>query len=187
MKIYFYTSNNDDQSKDIIKYIKRIDFDLSTNITEGSTQDQSLDKIDALVVQGKKLDSKSGYLIALSLSQNKEVLVLLPKGSKADNTLHDLQQDKNFIKKLKVIFYTPESLAKDVIDWMQILDKDSVRDLVNIKYTLRVSSKISDYLNWKSKQLKMRKADWLRQQIKNMIEQDKKYQEFSEKKFSIDK
>ena len=90
-------------------------------------------------------------------------------------------------KRLKIIFYTSESLEKDIIDWMQILDKDSVRDLVNIKYTLRVSSKISEYLNWKAKQLKMRKADWLRQQIKDMIEKDKEYQEFLGKKFSIDR
>ncbi len=187
MKIYFYTSSINSQSKDIIKYIKRIGFDLSTNITEGNIQDQSLDKIDTLVVQGQKLDGKSGYLIALSLSQNKEVLVLLPKGNKPDSTLYDLQQDKNFSKRLKIIFYTSESLEKDIIDWMQILDKDSVRDLVNIKYTLRVSSKISEYLNWKAKQLKMRKADWLRQQIKDMIEKDKEYQEFLGKKFSIDR
>ena len=186
MNIYFYTNNNDDQAKDIVKYIKRIGFAVFTNISEGNIKDKSLDKIDALVVHGHKFDSKTGYLIALSLSQNKEVLVLLPQGSKVDSTLHDLQQDKNFIKKLKVVFYKQENLEKSIIDWLQILDKDSVRDLVNIKYTLRVSSKISEYLNWKSKQLKMRKADWLRQEIKEMMEQDKEYQKFLEKKFVVD-
>ena len=55
--------------------------------------------------------------------------------------------------------------------------------MFNIKYTLRISRRISDYLNWKSKKVDMPKADWLRNKIKDVIERDDDYQQYLQDRY----
>jgi len=184
MKVYFYSNNPAEakENKEIIRYLKRAGVTVGSNL---SGQTEMKNKLDALIVQGKKLDAKASYLMALTLSQGKDVLCLLPKGVKADEALSGLQSDDNFGQKLHLKFYQPDGLLDQVISFIKSLDQDSLRDLANIKYTLRLSSKISDYLNWKAKIKKMRKADWLRQQINQIMDNDTQYKKFLEDKFDI--
>ena len=67
---------------------------------------------------------------------------------------------------------------------MNIIDNDSIRNLFNIKYTLRISGKIADYLNWKADNKNVKKADWIRDQIQQIMQDDAAYQEFLKNKFN---
>ena len=188
MRIYFYTNQASGQVKEMFSYLRRVGMivvsNLSSQVQQKSTsQELPLDKVDTLIVEGAKLDTKSAYLIATGLSQNKNVLCLLPQGSKIDATLKNLQADSNFGKRLKIEFYTDKNWQDILSTFLQSLDKKSVRELFNIKYTLRISSKISDFLNWKARQVGVRKADWLRDQIQAIIKQDADYQKFLKTRF----
>jgi len=98
-----------------------------------------------------------------------------------------LQTDSNFAKKLHVIFYQPADLQEKILNFLRLLDQDNLRDLFNIKYTLRVSRKINDYLNWKADKLSVRKADWLRDRIQDIIKDDSGYQKHLAEKYKLNK
>ena len=143
-----------------------------------------MDKVDAFVFQGDKLDTKASYLIALVLAQNKEVLCLVPDGDKLDSSWQDLEADSKLAKKIHIELYDETSLKEKVLSFLKIIDNDSIRNLFNIKYTLRISGKIADYLNWKADQKNVKKADWIRDRIQQIIKEDEVYQEFLKNKFN---
>ncbi|MBT4849556.1 hypothetical protein HON36_01750 [Candidatus Parcubacteria bacterium] len=186
MKIYFYSSDKTIDSKHVERYLKQVGIEIVDDSKGGINQDASVKpfgKMEALIFQGKNLDARAGYLIALALSQNKEVFCLLPNGNKIDGTLQSLKDDKNFNKRLKIEFYQNTDLKQKIFDFLKTLDKGDIRDLFNIKYTLRISRRISDYLNWKSKKVDMPKADWLRNKIKDVIERDDDYQQYLQDRY----
>ena len=190
MRLYFYTNEiiNNQEAKAIMGYLKRAEINIFSNLSlkaeaKGFSQDQPLDKMDALIFQGKKLDAKSSYLVALVLSQGKEVLCLIPQGTKLDDAWQILKSDSNLSAKLHLEFYSQDNLEDKVFDFLKSLDSGSIKDLFNIKYTLRVSGKLADYLNWKAKKLNTKKADWLRDQIQAMMADDADYQKFLKNKF----
>lgn len=189
MKIYFYSNQylNNQDAKDIMVYLKKAGADIVSNLSptgERSAGDRSLDKVDAFVFQGDRLDTKASYLIALVLAQNKEVLCLFPQGAKLDTSLKDLEADSKLAKKIHIELYKEDSLKEKILDFLKIIDNDSIRNLFNIKYTLRISGKIADYLNWKADQENIKKADWIRDQIQQTIKEDEVYQEFLKNKFN---
>lgn len=189
MKIYFYSNQylNNPDAKDIMLYFKRAGADVSNNLSpsgEGSVAGGSLDRVDAFVFQGEKLDTKASYLIALVLAQNKEVLCLLPRGAKLDASLKDLEADSKLAKKIHIELYDKVNLKEKVLSFLKIIDNGTIRNLFNIKYTLRISGKIADYLNWKSDKENIKKADWIRDQIQRVVQEDEEYQKFLKKKFN---
>lgn len=191
MKIYFHreASASIMDAKNITKYLKQAGVDLLSDQSAKAKQNnvvavQPLEKVNALIVQAKKLDAQSGYLIALALTQNKHVLCLLPQNTRLDASMDEL---KNNSKYLSIQFYDEKNLPDKIFDFLKFFDKSSFNDVVNIKYTLRLSSRISDYLDWKSKTENMPKADWLRDKIKDMMKLDKEYNDFLKNKFDLEK
>ncbi|MFA5127362.1 MAG: hypothetical protein WC465_05210 [Patescibacteria group bacterium] len=189
MKLYFYSPQNNADSQLAMSALKQAGVSLSSNLLPARNlpkgKEESLTKVDGLLVLAKNFDPQAAYLIALTLSQNRPVLCLLPKGQAPDKTLQSLQAQPNFAKKLRIDFYEPAQIKAPVIVWLQSLDQDSLRNLFNIKYTLRLSAKISDYLNWKAKQTSMTGADWLRQQIQDAMDKDSDYQQVLKNKFKV--
>ncbi|MBU1202962.1 hypothetical protein KKH39_02900 [Patescibacteria group bacterium] len=183
MKIYFYTNQelNNTDAKEIINHLRRADIEVISSLS--SSSDTQLERVDAFVFQGQKFDTKAGYLTALALAQSKEVLCLLPSGSKIDSSLASLRDNRNLAKHLLVEFYTDSDLSDKLEKFLTKLDKKTIRDLFNIKYTLRVSGKINDYLNWKAREKSVKKADWIRDNIQDLMKNDEKYQDFLKNKF----
>lgn len=191
MKVYFYSNNkNEKEAQAIVSYLKRVGIKVMKGSSEQNkekdlSKDLALSKIDALIIQASSLDAQAGYLIALALAQSKNVLCLLPEGKTPDSTLRSLKADKSFTKKLYIEFYKTDNLTEKVSQFLQLLDKHDMKELFNIKYTLRISRKINDYLNWKAKKVNMRKADWLRERVRELMKSDKEYQEFVKGKFKL--
>ena len=184
MIVYFYNDKTLDESvvRQATKILKQAGVDILGHTSHGS--EQSMDKVDALVFLGASLDARASYLVASCLAQGKEVLCLVPKGKKIDDTLGSLQADEILGKKLHLEVFA-DDLSQPIVGFLKLLDKDSVRDLFNIKYTLRVSRRIADYLNWKSEKVSMKKADWLRAQIQQIIDNDQDFKDYKAKKFEI--
>ena len=185
MTIYFYSNEkNQTIGKEMIQHLKRSGAMVISNLlTSQSTGDLSLEEVDALIILGDELDANGSYFVAWALSQNKHILFLLSKQPSANQTLQTLKKNKNFSDKVNIVIYQPDDLQQILLDFLQKLDQDSGRDAVNIKYTLRISPKISDFLTWKAKHDEIRKADWLRKLITEMMQNDQAYQQFLNKKY----
>lgn len=179
MKVYFHLENSADvlDSKDIIKYLKQASVELINTSQDG----QVLDKVDALIVQAKQLDAQSGYMVAMALTQNKQVLCLLPENTRLDNSMDKLKKDS---KLLHIKFYNSHNLQQHIFDFIKLFDDANFSNAVNIKYTLRLSHRIATYLNWKAEQTGVKKADWLREQVSDIMEKDQEYKEYLKNKFS---
>ncbi len=189
MKIYFYSPQASSEASLVSNYLKQAGVSLLSNLApvlkKNKDNSEGALKVDALLILAKNLDTQAAYLLALVLAQNRPVLCLLPKGSKLDSTLENLNQQANFAKKLQISFYQDSDLKQQVIAWLQTLDQGKLRNLFNIKYTLRLSGKISDYLNWKASDANMSGADWLRQLIQDNMDNDTAYQTVLKNKYKL--
>lgn len=181
MMIYFHSNNPDSKdAKQVIEYLKKLGIDLAM----AKNQLASLAEVDALLVQGDALDTNANYFIALAIAENKPVLCLLSKKIN-DQTVVALETNKNFQNKVKLVFYKEEDLTDNIITFLRELDAQAGQEVANIKYTLRINQKISNYLNWKIGNAKRKKANWLRDKLQLMMEQDQGYQKYLQDKFKI--
>lgn len=183
MMIYFYSNGSQEIAKDILQYFKKAKIDVLSNLNKGKSS-ESLADIEALVIFGD-LDDRASYFMALALSQNKSVLFLPAKEQYNFSQLKNWQASPNFKEKITVKVWHAKEVFGDLANFLQTLDKDSGRDMIHLKYTLRISPKISDYLIWKSKDTNKKKADMIREIILQMMEDDKNYQNFLQEKFKL--
>lgn len=193
MHIYFYSnaSDQDQNSQQILQYLRRVGATVSSETatkklaTEAGTL--SMDKVDALVIYAQRLDAQAGYWLAWAVSKNKDVLCLLPEGSKLDTALEHLLTDQVASKKLHLERYQAKDVLEKVANFLETFGQENLAELYNIKYTLRLSRKINEYLDWKSVVTKIDKATWLRQNIQGLMEADKDWQGYLSTKFKISK
>ncbi|MAF13639.1 MAG: hypothetical protein CMI53_01970 [Parcubacteria group bacterium] len=157
------------------------------NVTGFSSQDLEkieqtgevlLEKMDGLVIEGSKSLAESGYLIAIALTHKKPILYLSEKGKQINKNLQHLKKDKNTAKYLNLEYYTDNSLHKIILEFLQKVEKGEGREVPNIKFTLRITSRIERYLHWKTHNTKTTKADFLREWIERLIDDDEGYQKF---------
>ena len=191
MNIYFYSSRGlvSRQAREVVFFLKKAGMTVVGDDFKGkpATEDGLLPKAEAMIFMGQSLDERASYLLAFHLAQNKKVLCLLPSGSPLDAGLSGLKDSDSLSQRLSLEFYTAKNVLEKVSDFLKKLDQRSAKELFNIKFTLRLSGKILDYIGWRAAKEKMPKADWLRLEVRKMLEQDEKYQEFLKKKFDLDK
>ncbi len=191
MHIYFYsnTSDNDQNSQHIAQYLRRVGATVISETaskkiaSEGSAL--PMDKVDALIIYGQKLDAQAGYWLAWAVSKHKDVLCLLPEGAKLDKALEHLLADQVASQKIYLERYETSDALEKVANFLEALGQENLNELYNIKYTLRLSRKINEYLDWKSTATSIDKATWLRENIQNLMDSDKDWQKYLTTKFKI--
>ncbi len=139
-----------------------------------------LSKMDGLVVEGTQPIAESGYLIAFALTHRKPILYIVEKGRTIDPNLVHLKKDKSIGHLLALEHYTESGLDELLVNFIQTIERGG-RELPKIKFTLRVTSRIERYLHWKTHNTKLTKADFLREMIEEMIENDTEYQRYVQK------
>lgn len=137
-----------------------------------------LEKMDALIIEGTRPIAESAYLIALALAHKKPTLYLSEKGKQINKNLVHLRKDKNTAKFLKLEYYTEKTLEKTVLKFLQSVEKGDEKENPNIKFTLRVTPRIERYLYWKTHNSKVSKADFLRELIEKLIDEDRDWQKY---------
>ncbi|PWB39080.1 MAG: hypothetical protein C3F02_00465 [Parcubacteria group bacterium] len=191
MKIFFYNTKDCVlEARNAEKYLRNLGatvWNQSVTVNGDAKADNVLGQVEAVIVLGKKLDAQAGYMIALGLSQNKPVLYLLPEGSELDPAIKNLGPDKNVSGRLTISHFLVTDLEQKLADFLEKLDTSGLAEYFNIKYTLRVSRKLSDYLNWKAEHSQTKKADWIRDFIKELMEADAEYQKYLKNKFKVKK
>ncbi len=140
-----------------------------------------LEKMDGLIIEGSSPLPESGYLIAIALTHQKPVLYLADKTRPINKNLLHLKQDKNAGKYLTLINYSEKDLAEIIVGFLQTAEHGEGRELPTIKFTLRITPRIERYLQWKTHNTKISKADFLRELIEGLIDRDEEYKKFSGK------
>ena len=137
-----------------------------------------IEKVDGLIIEETKPLAESGYLIAIALAYKKPILYLIEEDKPINKNLLHLQTDKQAAKLLHLEHYTAGSLEKELIDFLQAIEQPGGREFPSIKFTLRITSRIERYLQWKTNNTKLSKADYLRNVIEDIIAHDEGYQRF---------
>ncbi|MBU1130965.1 hypothetical protein KJ840_02425 [Patescibacteria group bacterium] len=190
MKVYFYTKNEDNDEKitqtheRIIQFFKENGVDLISNLTHRTHQQEhlSFEDMNGLVVEGRGSVQEVGYLVALALAQQKPILYLLPKGAILPDQLRSLKDNKKLHKLFLLRYYSERTLNSFLIDFIDLIETGELRrEVPTIKFTLRFTPRSSRYINWKAKQKKISKADYLRKLIDGQIAGDELYQSFLRK------
>jgi len=145
------------------------------NVTNKQKND---DQVHAFIIDGGKNTSENAFVSALAIAQKKKIICFLPKGRRLPESLAILNTNPVLKQNILLLHYTPETLAKVVQAVMKKLNTGHLKEKPSIKFTLRITPSMERYLEWKSKQSKESKADFLRKAIQaRIIDKDKEYDE----------
>ena len=195
MKVYFFGKKTEKKKiKDnydlMIKTLRTAEADLYTNLKERSLPDDLaevrdagglvLDEMDAFIIEGTEKSSEIGYLLAMAISQKKPTLYLYEKGSSSQDILKYLSS-KNIPQTMQVNNYSKKDLEKQVINFLKTIKGKKIKEVPRIKFTLRITPSIEQYLYYKTHNTKKSKADFLREYVEKMMEMDEDFQKFLRK------
>lgn len=131
-----------------------------------------LDKMDCIIIEASKPDQEIGYLLAYAISQKKPVLYLFQRGA-SEGVAHGYLTKKNTPEFIKIVQYTSAALEEKLLEFLNECSTGTIiKEKPNIKFTLRITPHMERYLEWKSKKLKKKKADFLREIVEKIIEGD---------------
>ena len=123
--------------------------------------------------------------MAWAFSAQKPVLYFLPKGQVIDPALKIFQDGRRAGKVFKVRYYAEGKLKENILQGLEALAlafKSKEKQLADIKFTLRITSRIERFVNWKAKRRKMTKANFMRFFLTQMMEEDCGFQNYLNKK-----
>ena len=165
MRIYLSQTDNlrTEKGETLPKILQR----LGAHVVD-KEDEADFNKVDAVIVSGHDENSQQAYIIALALAKQKSVLYLLAKGGVINTTVESLRGDKRLQEYFSFSYFTKNKLAGIVESFVRKSEKGNLAEVPSIKFTLRITPSIERYLQWKSKELGLSKADFLR----NVIEED---------------
>jgi len=134
-----------------------------------------LDKMDFIIIEASKTDQEIGYLLAYAISQKKPLLYLYKKGT-PEKVAFGYLNKKNTPDFIRMASYTIKDLQQKVLQFVDEVGMGKgLKEKPNIKFTLRITSQMERYLDWKSKRKKKTKAEFLRNILERMIEEDQDF------------
>lgn len=140
-----------------------------------------LDVMDGIVIEGSTPDPEVGYLLAYAIAQKKPTLFLSERGSTGRQILRYLDERK-VPKVCQIRNYTAKTIPWLLTEFMKTIDSRDIKEIPRIKFTLRITPTIDEYLDWKTQNTKLKKADFLREEIDRLIEKDAEFQQYLERK-----
>lgn len=135
-----------------------------------ATHRPPLDHMDMLVVEGGRDDSELGFLVAHAIATKKPVLYLYPKGIRP--ALFDHVSVHALPSNIVPAAYTHETIRDVIHRFLEDVTGKLVREVPRIKFTLRITDRIDQYLQRQAKQSNTTKADFLREQIEVLMKQE---------------
>ncbi|MBU0731308.1 hypothetical protein KKC88_00330 [Patescibacteria group bacterium] len=184
MRLYYYSTTE----SDIPAMLKDAGIDVWQKPSDANLSliDQTglsfLEQVDGMVLEISDPDQQINYFLAQAILQRKPTLCLYKKNQNPRQLLTYLR-NKNIPEEIIVNAYTSSTLEKYAADFLKSLGlQEEKEETPNIKFTLRITSKIESYLNWKAKHEKINKADYIRKLISEEINKDNKFNQNNEKK-----
>jgi predicted DNA-binding protein len=140
-----------------------------------------LDIMDGILIEGSTADPEVGYLLAYAIAQKKPTLFLSERGSSGRQILRYLDE-KKIPKVCQIRTYASKTLEWTLTEFLKTIDSRDIKEIPRIKFTLRITPTIEEFLEWKTRNTKKKKADYLREEIDRIIATDKDFQEYLERK-----
>lgn len=152
-------------------------------VVNRNPEQNPLDRVDAIILEGTEPDPEVGYLLAYAIGQKKPLLHLTRKGHNLQNPLETFTKSHRLPSSLVMAHYDLKSLERIVVQFLGRLDGITFAEVPNIKFTLRITPSIEQYLDWKAKQEKITKADFVRKILHNeVIPKDDAYKRSKQKR-----
>lgn len=142
----------------------------------------AIEAVDALILDITKPGAQTNFIIAHAILQQKPLLCLYQKNKEPREMLGYLQR-RGLPKSLQLRAYTFINLTDIINHFLQSLGiGQEPPEKPDIKFTLRITRHLEQYLNWQAQQRKITKADYLRFLMENWIKEDEEYQQVKEQK-----
>ncbi len=135
-----------------------------------------LDRVDGIVLDIANHSPNFHYLLAQSIVLQKPTLCLYPESSPPRDILKHLYR-KNIPKTIHKVPYT-ESSIRDIIRQFVTSVQPAQRrtkETPNIKFTLRLTESLDEYLAWLSDNYNINKAEYIRKLIEQQRDNDSNY------------
>lgn len=196
MRIYYFVSSEKKRDKtfqEIYRILleKRVEiFSNRDEFTTGklSRQEQIkieqtgeflIGKMDAIVIEASEFLPEVGYVLALAMGQRLPILYLHKKRTKLNQALSFILQNEHTKRLVTIKEYSFSTLTKHITEFINTLNRAVRREKPTIKFTLRITPRLSRYLAWKAKKYAMSKADYLRDSLlEGAMEADEEYREY---------
>lgn len=191
MKIYFFSSEKkvNQRQQQIVDLLQSAGAQVFSNLSIAKNNlpeaevkkvedngETVLSRMDGLVVDASKVSNQLGYLVAYAISHQNPVLYLLERGKRIDPTLKSLQDNKKSGRFFFVKFYSDGLIEKQLSDFLKKVEVLSGVEAPLIKFTLRIPPMIDRYLQWKTHNTHLTKADFLRKiLVDEVIKKDEKF------------
>lgn len=140
-----------------------------------------LDAMQAIIVEGSTPDPQSGYLLAYALAERRPLLYLYARGDVAPDVLKYLNL-KDIPKFVTVATYRPDTVEPIVERFLGRVGNVTVREVPKIKFTLRLTDTLDQYLDFKTRNTKKTKADYLRDKLEREAGENDEFQQYLKKR-----
>lgn len=143
----------------------------------------TLQRVHGLILEITEPTPELHYLLAQAVILNKPTLCLYRKNKPPRDILSHLHK-QNIPSRIVTKNYTVSTLEVVVQSFLQSIDtKITLTETPTIKFTLRLTPTIEQYLEWLAKQqpANANKAEYIRALLKRAALQDSEYQKFLEK------
>ncbi len=137
-----------------------------------------LDRVDGFVIDVTVMHSEIGYLMAYALLRNKPAICIFQRGTNTQPVFEHVQPRQ--LKHFMVKAYSQASLEKVLLLFVRKLEATQPGEdsIPNIKFTLRITRAIEQYLHWKTHNTTDSKADYLRELVGRFMEEDERYRRY---------
>lgn len=187
MKIYIYSDfqKNPTISKLLVRCAEEKGFHVLTNeeVIDPKkhepqgwyAQHEAFHQLKGLVLEITEISPQITYLLAQAMFMKKPVLCLYERTRPPREFLMLIRKKKcpDFIK---ITAYTPSRVGEILDPFLVSLSTETLQTAASIKFTLRISPKIEQYLQWKAKNQGMTKANYLRHVLLTLQQDDEEYQ-----------
>ncbi len=172
----------------IYRFLDRPDMVILSNLDRTpvvtTSEMPSVEQMDILILEGTTNDADVGFLLAHAIARRKPTLYLYERGTVARVLSHlALHELPSWIH---VVSYHDGSLERHIEDFLTAASGRTIKPAPRIKFTLRITSPIESYLQFKTLNTKTSKADWVREQIEGMMEHDEDWRRYLKRQRSAD-
>jgi len=140
-------------------------------------QHEAFHMLRGLILEITEITPQITYLLAQAMFMKKPLLCLYEK-SKPPREFLMLIRKKHCPDFIIMKSYTLQKIEATLNPFLASLSSEVMQTVANIKFTLRISPKIEQYLQWKAKQEGMTKANYLRNLLLALQQEDREYRQW---------
>jgi len=140
-------------------------------IAEAKASDTPLmDRMDAFILEGTVAEPEIGFLLAHAMAMKKPTLYLYQRGTVPEIFQH--LNRRELPKFITVSAYQSDQLQKIILTFLHSVAGQIVKEIPRLKFTLRLTGSQDEYLDFKTRNSKTSKADFLRDHLEGEMTSD---------------